>query len=151
MYSTFQFWQLAPSSSQLQLANIYQAEMPHKRKQNCCCPKSPWHLKQPVQVRARTLQSFTYAERLALWETNLPWSHFCTIHHLICAKYRLVTAADPNQNISYLKTQTHLSLSKGKSFQMVQLSRQISFWSSSSHLDSAVLSTDAYKKSQEMQ
>ena len=108
IYSAFHSFQLALSSPQPQLKNIYRAGKPDKRKQNHCCPKSRLGTQATRASQITPLRVFTCAQRLALWETNLAWSNVCTIHYLRCAKHYLATAVTLNQNISYLKKSKYI-------------------------------------------
>lgn len=103
MHSAFQSWQLVSSSRQPQWTNIHKAEMPGKRKKNCCCPESPLAPQATIASQNTFLIVFSPVNGDWLWETNRGWSHFSTIQHLRCAKKCLVTAVTLNQNISYLK------------------------------------------------
>lgn len=155
MYSTFWSWQLALSSHQPQLRAVkpVRKHRQSKAKQNHCCPKSPLGSQTASASQITPLGVFTCALRPASWGNNLAWSDVCTIHHLRHAKHYLVTVVALNKNLYYLekKKWIHPSLKKGNSFQVVQLSRQISLWMSSSYLDSIIFSKDGEKKNPETQ
>lgn len=92
------------------------------------------------QKKVKLLLSSKYHRQPASQSTSLgvflpvprEWLHekptwLVCIHHLRYGKQYLFTAVTLNQRISYKKKKTKLSLTKDKSFQMVQLSRQINF------------------------